>query len=709
LRILDARSLFPSRSTSPTRSRLRPFDLGDLKEGDYVVHKEYGIGRFMGLKRLEVDGEEVDTVEIAYEGEDRLFLPVTRLALLSPYLAGVGEEPPRLDRLRSSEFKERRARAKEDLLRFAGELLKLYADRAGARRPPLASPGELSLSVEASFPYEETPDQIKVMREIEEDLEKDRPMDRLLVGDVGFGKTEIALRTAIRFIENGYQVALLAPTTILVTQHGITFQERLKDLPVRMATLTRFTPSAEEREILRALREGTLDLVIGTHRLLMPDVAFKNLGLVIVDEEHRFGVKQKEALKSLRKNVDSLALSATPIPRTLEIHLSGIRDLSTLFTPPPGRLEVETRVLPLTEEIIKEAIERERRRGGQIFILYNLIEGLEEKLQWIQSLVPDLKIAMIHGKMPAREIRRVFEGFRQGTIEALLATTIIESGLDFPSANTLIVLDAHQYGLADLYQLRGRVGRSSIRAFCYFFYPPETTLSPSAQARLSAIQSFAHLGSGLGLALMDLEIRGAGEFLGKRQSGHIRSLGFFTTLKLLEEAIAEARGEERTEMIETELEGDYPPSLSPTWIPDPSERLRIYHRLFSALTPQEAESAIQEILDRFGPPPTSRDEEFLDLMELRPLFPLIGVRTARFSSKTLRLWISDRSPLDRQRLIEWAERNPSIRLHPDFLELTTEEGMRMKGWKALLLSLIRWALPERSLPEDPTPLRVEIR
>lgn len=697
VRILDGQLFFRPMVQPGAYRTYRSFDLKLLKEGDLIVHRHYGIGRYLGTKRLNVDGEEVDMVELIYAEGDRLFVPVTRIYLLDPYYAGIDAGEVKLDRLHGKEWKQRQARARADFVRYAGELLKLYAHRAEANRPPLNPPGELSLEVERNFPYEETPDQLKILAEIEEDLRSEHPMDRLVVGDVGFGKTEIALRTAMRFIENGYQVAFLAPTTILAAQHALTCEERLRNLPVRLASLTRFVTGSLERQIILDLKRGLIDLLIGTHRILMPNVEFQRLGLVIVDEEHRFGVKHKEALKSLRKNVDFLSLSATPIPRTLQIHLSGIRSISTLYTPPPRRLEVETRVVTLSPSLVVEAIQRERQRRGQIFILYNRIEELPQKLQWIQGLVPDLRIAVIHGKMPSAEIRQVFKEFRSGCLEALLATTIIESGLDFPRANTLIVLDAHRYGLAELYQLRGRVGRSHIRAFCYLCVPPEEPLSDAARRRLKALEEFAHLGSSFQLALMDLEIRGAGELLGKRQSGHIRSLGFATTLRLLEEAIQRVRSGIELELMETELLGDYPPSLSSQWIPDPHERLYVYHQLLGATTPKEAQRRVLEICDHYGRPPTPRDEEFLELMVLRPYFPLIRARAVRFSLQRMRLWMSDTTPLDRLRLISWVKSDPQRRtLTPEYLEITTENPKRMQGFCAALEDLLAVAIPTSS-------------
>lgn len=666
LRLIDAGQILRRRTAQRAAGRLRGLDLGDIHPGEFVVHADYGIGRFVGLERVTIDGLPIDVVRLAYRDEDTVLVPVARLDRLEPYRSG-GDDDPSLDKLGSGAWQKRRSAAKAELVRFAADLLRLYADREQAGRASLPPPGPLTAAVEGSFPWEETPDQLRALSEIEVDLAGDHPMDRLLVGDVGFGKTEIALRTAVRFVEAGRQAAVLVPTTVLAAQHGRTFHERLKDLPVRIGVLSRFTGVAEERRILANMRSGAVDIVIGTHRLLQPDIVFDRLGVLVVDEEHRFGVKHKEALKSLRRELDCLSMSATPIPRTLQMALGGLRPMSIIATPPANRLGVDTQVMPHDDDVIREALLRERARGGQAFVLRNRIEELDDTAAHLTALVPDLRVGIVHGQMRAVDIEDVFLRFLEHRIDALIATTIIESGLDFPRANTLIVLDAHRYGLAELYQLRGRVGRSDRRAFAYLLHPPlERRPQARVVERLEVLRSFSALGAGFHIAMRDLEIRGAGEMLGRKQAGQLKAVGLSTAMRLLEEAVHELQGQEGAAGIDPEISGDYPLVLSEAWIEDPVERLRAYQQLARLEDDETAERRIAALIDRFGPP-DAEDAPMLAAARLQPLLRLLHVRQARFAGEKCTLQLEPSTPLDPARLLPWVQANPEVRLAPDRL------------------------------------------
>lgn len=699
LRLVDVSQLLRRRRAGRAAARMRGLDLGDLQAGDLVVHADYGIGRFVGLERIELDGVPIEVVRLHYRDEDSVFVPVTRLDRLEPYRSGADEDP-QLDRLGSGQWQKRRSAAKAEMVRFAAELLNLYAAREQASRAPLQAPGPLAAAVEASFPWDETADQLRALEEIESDLVGEHPMDRLLVGDVGYGKTEIALRTVIRFVENGLQAAVLVPTTILAAQHGRTFHERLRDLPVRVGVLSRFTPADESRRILSDLRAGRIDVVIGTHRLLQPDVAFARLGVLVVDEEHRFGVRHKEALKSLRRDLDCLSMSATPIPRTLQMHLGGLRPMSMIATPPANRLGVETQAALHDDDLIRDALQRERARGGQAFVLRNRIDALDETARHLQQLVPELRIGIVHGKMRPREVEQVFLDFLEHRIDALVATSIIESGLDFPRANTLIVLDAHLYGLAELYQLRGRVGRSDRRAFAYLLHPDPERLPPKSLERLEVLRSFSNLGGGFHIAMRDLEIRGAGELLGGKQAGQIRSVGLGTALRLLEEAVREAHGQSETDRVDPEIKGNMPLVLSDHWIPEPVERLRAYQRLSVLETQLDADRALVELEDRYGAP-GAEDRPFLDAMRLQPLLRAAHVREARFAGQRLSLFLAPSTPLDPLRLLSWAQARSDVVVREDriVLQLPLVAESRPEAAAVLLREILQTGLADPSTLE----------
>ncbi len=595
----------------------------DLKPGDYVVHQEHGIGRYQGLVSLELGGLPGEFLLIEYKGGDKLYLPVDRLNLLHRYVGVEGKEPS-LDRLGGKSFALRKQKVKKALEEVAQELLSLYAARK-VQKGFAFEPGPLLRQVEATFPYEETPDQAAAIEDTLADMQKAQPMDRLICGDVGYGKTEVAVRAAALAVENGKQVAVLVPTTVLAEQHFRTFQERLSPLGIRVAVLSRLKSSAEQKRVLRALAAGDVDVVIGTHRLLSADVTFKDLGLLIIDEEHRFGVRHKERLKQLKKNVDVLALSATPIPRTLQLSLLGIRDLSVINTPPQARRPIKTYLARFEPEIIKQAIERELARGGQVFFVHNRIKGIYTLADWLRRLVPRARIEVAHGRTPPQLLEEIMVRFVRKEIDVLVCTTIIESGLDIPSANTIIINRADRLGLAEIYQLRGRVGRSDVQAYAYLLVPSLSALSEEAGKRLKALLQFSELGSGFKLAMSDLQIRGAGNLLGTFQSGHVAAVGYDLYLEILKRTIDEMRGQEPEEVIEPEVNLKMPAYIPASYVPDTEQRLHLYRELALARDLSEIDAFREELEDRFGPPPPET-ENLVSLTRLKVHLRRLGVR-----------------------------------------------------------------------------------
>jgi len=518
-------------------------DLKGLKPGDYLVHLDHGVGVYRGsTSRATANGEDerssltTNYYTLEYAAGDKLYVPVGLERKLSQY---IGFVEPKISRLGSSLWQRVKRRVKEETEKLAKELLETYAKREIATRPPYLPEDEIDFQLASGFPYEETPDQIQTLEEIKKDLEKSEPMDRIVCGDVGFGKTEVALRAAIKVIKSGYQPAMICPTTILANQHFQNFKERLKNLPIKIALLSRLQSKKEQREIVNRLKEGKIDIVIGTHRILSKDVEFKNLGLLVIDDEQRFGVRQKEKFKKVRASLDVLSLSATPIPRTLYMALSSLKNISLIQTPPAGRLPVKTFILPFSEKIIKKAIEVEIARNGQVYFLYNRVETIEAVKKFLEKLLPKVKFGVAHGRLKEKELVKVMEEFQNRKIDVLVATTIIENGLDLPNVNTLIVADSTRLGLSQAYQIRGRIGRSDIQAFAYFLYPQK--LSPLAKLRLKTLKEAEELGSGYKIALKDLEIRGAGNILGKEQSGNINKVGLNLYCQMLSEAIAVQR------------------------------------------------------------------------------------------------------------------------------------------------------------------------
>jgi len=636
-------------------------DLRDLKEGDLVVHVDHGIGRYLGLTRRPGTGEELLVLEYA-EGS-RLYVPVTRLDLVQKYSGGEAALVP-LDRLGGPGWEKRRRKVRKAVEEIAGELLELYAKRKAARAHAFGPDTDWQREFEAAFPHELTPDQAAALAEIKADLCRDRPMDRLLCGDVGYGKTEVALRAAFKVIQEGYQVAVLVPTTVLAFQHLRTFRARMAGWPVRVEMVSRFVSPRETREILAATERGEVDVLVGTHRLLGRDVRFRKLGLLVIDEEQRFGVRHKEAIKRLALGVHVLSMSATPIPRTLQMSLAGVRDLSVIETPPRNRLAIQTRLVPWTASLVAAAIRNELRRGGQVFYVYPRVRGIEEVVHRLRELVPEARIVHAHGQMPEGRLEGVMLDFVQGKADVLVATTIIENGLDIPRANTILVHDAHRFGLSQLYQMRGRVGRSDVRAWAWLLVPDRRQLTADARRRLAALVEFSDLGAGFRIAAMDLEIRGAGELLGARQSGHIAAVGFEMYARLLEEAVRKLRGEppgEEPEPVAINL--GIEAFLPEDYVPEPGHRLEVYKRLSRAATEEELRDLEEEVRDRFGRPPEP----------VRNLFRVAALRLAAAAQGAVAIdWLGDavavrygeQPRVAPERIVRLVQEDPDVRLSP---------------------------------------------
>jgi len=624
--VLTDRELFGYRRVvhrHAQRVRSRSDLLQQLQPGCYVVHVEHGIARYGGLVTLEVSGVNREYLLLEYAQNDRLYLPVDQLDRITLYEGP--DSAPQLTRLGSPDWARVKRRVRQAVRELAFDLLQLYALREAAEG--IAFPPDTTWDIELaeSFPYHETPDQWRAIQEVKADMEQPKPMDRLLCGDVGFGKTEVALRAAFKAVNAGYQVAVLVPTTILTLQHYTTFQQRLAPFPVRIEMLSRLRSRAEQRHILAGLERGEVDIVIGTHRLIQADVRFKRLGLVIIDEEHRFGVAQKEHFKRLRTNVDVLTLTATPIPRTLYLALSGVRDLSIIATPPQDRVPVRTFVTPARDTVIREAILRELNRGGQVYIVHNRVQSIYHFASKIQQLVPEARVAVAHGQMNEDELESIVLAFLRQEYDVLVCTTIIESGVDMPNVNTIIIDRAHQLGLTQLYQLRGRVGRSHQRAYAYFLYDAHQPLSPEAQARLEAIQEATELGAGFQIALRDLEIRGAGDILGPEQSGHIAAVGFELYTQLLAQAVEEIRqGRPLEEPPSVTVDLPVEATIPENYCGDPAVRMELYQRFARARKMSELRELEEELRDRFGPLPEPVTK-LIELARLRIRASHIGI------------------------------------------------------------------------------------
>ncbi len=600
-------------------------DLLDLSEGELVVHDDHGIARFEGVETLRIEGVVQDYVLLAFAGDDRLYVPVHQLDKISRYVGVEGERAPALSRLGSGRWRRQKEKAREDAARVAAELLSLHARRELEGGIAFSPDTEWQRQLEDAFPFVETEDQLRALEEIKRDMESPRPMDRLLCGDVGFGKTELAVRAAFKAVQDGYQAVVLAATTLLAQQHHKTFSERLAPFPVRVECLSRLQTQAEQRRILRDTAAGRVDVLIGTHRMLSPDVKFARLGLLVIDEEHRFGVRAKERLKELRAGVDVLSLSATPIPRTLHMALGGLKAISTISTPPAGRLPVKTFVARFDPELVRSAVLEEIGRGGQVYYVFNRIDEQEEVARFLGALLPGVRLGRGHGRMGRRELERLMERFAAGEFDVLLSTAIVECGLDVPTANTIIVHDAHRFGLAQLYQLRGRVGRSTVQAYAYLLVPPagESVLGLEAMGRLKAMEEFSGLGDGLRLAMRDLQIRGAGAVLGARQHGFVAGVGLETYATLLAEELERLRASSRGRGSASGPRENVPAAgcivdlrvdscIPDSYVPSSSQRMHYYRRLADVASEEELERIEAEMRDRYGPHPP----ELLSLFEV---------------------------------------------------------------------------------------------
>jgi transcription-repair coupling factor (superfamily II helicase) len=589
----------------PTKSQLAVFqaDMADLKPSDFVVHTTHGVGKFLGTREIAQGDQKGDFMLLEYAAEAKLYVPLTRLDLVQKF-RGAGEgNPPPLDRLGGATWSRTKAKVKAKMRDMADELLKLYAQRQMTEGFAFSPDSNWQREFEDAFEFTETKDQIGVVKQIKKDMERDQPMDRLLCGDVGFGKTEVAMRAAFKALGDGKQVAVLAPTTVLTFQHFESFKRRFAAFPVRIEMLSRFRSAKEIKASLVEIAEGKVDVIVGTHRLLSKDVEFKDLGLLIVDEEQRFGVGHKERLKQIKKNVDVLTMSATPIPRTLHMSLLGLRDMSVIETPPKDRLAIHTVVAHFNRDLVKTAIEQELSRGGQVYFVHNRVDSIYMRAAFIQEMLPDLRVGVGHGQMGESQLEKVLLGFMKHEYDVFVCTTIVENGLDIPLANTIIIENAERYGLSELYQLRGRVGRSNRRAYAYLLVPADTELSEVARKRLAALKEFSDLGAGFKIAALDLELRGAGNILGGEQHGHIGAVGFDTYVRLLEETVHELKGEEVPLEIHSTINLGLDIRIPPDYIADEHQRLRAYKRIADAGGPDEVQKVLEDLADRYGPPP----------------------------------------------------------------------------------------------------------
>jgi transcription-repair coupling factor (superfamily II helicase) len=667
----------------------------DLNEGDLVVHVEHGIARYLGLTKMQIRGVEGDFLVLAYDGADRLYLPVAKLRQVQKF-TGASPETVRLDRLGGQSFALRKARVKEQLLKMAAELLDIYAARAAHPGFAFKEPDEIFREFEAEFPWDETPDQAKAIADVVRDMTKGlrrrapgradepapassaptAPMDRLVCGDVGYGKTEVAMRAAMLAVLSKKQVAVLVPTTVLASQHERTFRERFKGYPVRIEAVSRMRSAEEVRAVLKDAAAGKVDVVVGTHRLLAADVSFKELGLVVVDEEQRFGVAHKERLKKLRKLVDVLTLTATPIPRTLHMSLAGVRDLSIIATPPEDRRAIRTFVMKFDPQVVRESIETELKRGGQVYFVHNRVRSIAAMQKFLSDIAPAARIGVAHGQMAEGKLEEVMSRFVNKELDVLLATSIIESGLDIPSANTIIVNRADHFGLAQLYQIRGRVGRSRERAYAYLLVPARRPVTKDAQKRLEVLQRFSELGAGFKIASHDLEIRGAGNLLGKDQSGQIEAVGFELYSELLDEAVRELKGEPPREDIDPDVQLPVPAFIPDPYMPDVHQRLYFYKRLAQATTDEELDEVRAEIVDRCGDPPEELDA-LCDVMAVKVRLRALRIRALEAGPGRLVLTLGETAALDPFLLAKHVTAsNGALRLTPDMKLVASLRGAR---------------------------------
>ncbi len=638
-------------------------EVHDVKPGDYVVHEHYGVGRYKGLDLLRAAGQEAEYLKLEYAKGDKLYVPLFDFKQVQRYSGSEGAHP-RLSSLDTSAWERVKARVKESVQELAKDLLKVHAARAALPGHAFSADSHLEQEFAASFLYEETSDQLRTIEEIKRDMMSTKPMDRLLLGDVGYGKTEVAMRAAMKAIADSKQVAVLVPTTILAEQHFRTFCERFADYPAKIGMLSRFQTAKEEKEVLVGAASGTLDMVIGTHRLLQKDVHFHNLGLLVIDEEHRFGVKNKEQIKKMRQHTDVLTMTATPIPRTLSFALAGMRDLSVIETPPTGRLPITTHVGPYDDAVIKEAIQKELARHGQVFYVHNRVQSLPTRLKFLQMLMPGISVGVVHGQMSGPAIEKVMWEFVHQKHQILLATTIIESGIDIPTANTLIVDEAEEFGLAQLYQLRGRVGRERTKAYCYLFFSPGVPLSGDARARLEALREFTALGSGQRLAMRDMEIRGAGNLLGQQQHGHIAAVGLDLYSQMLQDEISALRGEPPATSVRfPSMDLSLHAYLPADYLPSEELRILFYKKLVSAETQQALETVQNELSDRFGALPPEA-QTLMRVSRLRIIARDLGIDGLVQKPSSLEIRFLQNTPIQPATILELAHTRTGVRFKP---------------------------------------------
>ncbi len=637
-------------------------DFAELKPGDYVVHVDHGIGQFEGLRQIESGGHSGEFMLLRYADDARLYVPLERMDLVQNYRVLEGTHPP-LDKLGGTVWNSRKTRARKSVEDMADQLLALYAQRKTTEGFAFSPDGNFQREFEDAFEFEETTDQVTAISDIKRDMERAEPMDRLLCGDVGYGKTEVAMRAAFKTVMDNKQVAILAPTTVLTFQHFETFKKRFAAFPARIEMLSRFRSAAEQKKILADLEAGKVDVVIGTHRLLSKDVKFADLGLLVVDEEQRFGVAHKERLKEMRKNVDALALSATPIPRTLHMSLVGLRDMSVIETPPRDRLAIQTVVAPFQEELVQSAIETELARDGQVFFIHNRVESIYSLGAMVAKLVPKARVVVAHGQMAEKELESVMLKFIRDEADVLVATTIVENGLDIPRANTILINRADRLGLAELYQLRGRVGRSAQRAYAYLLVPPDTSLSDIARKRLAAMKEFSELGAGFRIAALDLELRGAGNMLGRQQHGHIEAIGFDMYCQMLERAVSKLKGEEVAPDLRTTLSLGFDVRIPQDYIPSENLRLRTYKRISSIASEEDKLDVRKELEDRFGTPPSSV-ENLLEYAALKSMCERLRISAVERQGARIAVRFHPETMLDPAKLVSVVRSRAGIKLDP---------------------------------------------
>jgi transcription-repair coupling factor (superfamily II helicase) len=627
------------------------FDIADLKEGDYVVHAIHGVGKFIGLRELGQGEQRGDFMLIEYSGEAKLYVPLTRLDLIDKH-RGAGEgRALALDRMGGATWSKTKSRVKAKMRDMAEELLKLYAERKMADGFAYSADSNWQREFEEAFEFTETADQLTSVAEIKRDMELPHPMDRLLCGDVGFGKTEVAMRAAFKALGDGKQVAVLAPTTVLSFQHYETFKRRFAPFPIRIEQASRFVDAKQLKSTLADLAIGKVDVLVGTHRLLSKDVEFRDLGLLIVDEEQRFGVRHKERLKQIAKSIDVLTMSATPIPRTLHMSLVGLRDMSVIETPPKDRLAIHTVVAHFNMDVIKSAIDQELSRGGQVYFLHNRVDSIYTRAASLQEMLPNARIGVGHGQLGEDELEKVLLGFMRHEYDVFVCTTIVENGLDIPLANTMIIENAERYGLSELYQLRGRVGRSNRRAYAYLLIPGDKTLSEIARKRLAALREFSDLGAGFKIAALDLELRGAGNLLGGEQHGHIEAVGYDTYVRLLDETVRELKGEELPLEIRSNISLGLDIRIPPEYIGDEHQRLRAYKRIADAGDEDRAKQVLGEMEDRYGPPPEAV-QNLVTFSMLKSLAEKLGIETIERRSGMLNMKFHTEARIHPQQLME---------------------------------------------------------